>query len=160
MRPPPRSIIIETPPKGCYNALNQGNTPRYRRHYRYAARLRHVCQHRCSRPRGGCICKENHDFIYGDVKYIKASSPQTERRYYSARGFTPEMMLGHSSAPPFAVYQKKCARQKKDYTKKTISPAPTSTFSHAYSSGRNGTATATFPRPYRHGAGRTLHHVL
>ncbi len=89
-----------------------GNTPRYRRHYRYAARLRHVCQHRCSRPRGGCICKENHDFIYGDVKYIKASSPQTERRYYSARGFTPEMMLSGIAPPHPSLYIRKSVLDK------------------------------------------------
>ena len=74
------SIIIETPPKGCYNALNQG----IRRATGDIIGMLHGSDMYASTDAlarvADVFAKENHDFIYGDVKYIKASSPQTERR--------------------------------------------------------------------------------
>ena len=105
-------IIIETPPKGCYNALNQG----IRRATGDIIGMLHGSDMYASTDAlarvADVFAKENHDFIYGDVKYIKASSPQTERRYYSARGFTPEMMLSGIAPPHPSLYIRKSVLDK------------------------------------------------
>lgn len=106
------SIIIETPPKGCYNALNQG----IRRATGDIIGMLHGSDMYASTDAlarvADVFAKENHDFIYGDVKYIKASSPQTERRYYSTRGFTPEMMLSGIAPPHPSLYIRKSVLDK------------------------------------------------
>ncbi|MDE6612468.1 MAG: glycosyltransferase [Muribaculaceae bacterium] len=101
------SIVLKAEARGCYNAINKGIE---RASGDIIGLLHGSDMYACddALAKVARIFMENKpDFIYGDVRYIKASSPEKTLRYYSGRDFRPELLLKGIAPPHPSLYIKK-----------------------------------------------------
>lgn len=93
------SKVVEVPPRGVYDAINAG--------------LQHATGDIVGLVHGADVYNHNKvlaqvadafadgktDFLYGDIVFSRATSPEVITRYYSAAGFEPKWLL-RGFAPP------------------------------------------------------------
>lgn len=91
--------VLHVPPRGCYNAINAGIKACTGDVIGLVHGTDFFADSNAAADILQAFAGTDVDFVFGDVAFVKSSTPKRIRRYYSARNFVPSE-LAAGFAPP------------------------------------------------------------